>query len=132
MAGIKYNKEQIEELSRNPNVRKVTEKYIAFTDEFKVRAVELEKMYFLPKEIFKEFEFPEFIIQSNVPKNTLRNLKYKDRTKWIEAVVSSKKWRKKKDIVDFENMSQEEKIIHLEAENAYLKELHKMKFWHYP
>lgn len=81
MAGIKYNKEQIEELSRNPNVRKVTEKYIAFTDEFKVRAVELEKMYFLPKEIFKEFEFPEFIIQSNVPKNTLRNLKYKDRTK---------------------------------------------------
>lgn len=132
MAGIKYNKEQIEELSRNPNVRKVTEKYIAFTDEFKVRAVELEKMYFLPKEIFKDFEFPEFIIQSNVPKNTLRNLKYKDRTKWIEAVVSSKKWRKKKDIVDFENMSQEEKIIHLEAENAYLKELHKMKFWHYP
>jgi hypothetical protein len=43
MSKIEYTKEQIEELISNPNVRSCTSKYITFTDEFKVRAIELDK-----------------------------------------------------------------------------------------
>jgi len=43
MVGMEYNKKQIEELKANKYVRNVTEKYIAFTDEFKIEALKLDK-----------------------------------------------------------------------------------------
>ena len=132
MAGIKYSEVQIEELRKNKYIKTVTEKYITFTDEFKIQALELDKRYFLPKEIFKEFWFPEYIINTNLPKQTLATLRYKERKGWIKQVISSKKWRKKSEKINFENMTKDEKIKYLETENAYLKELYKIKHWNYP
>jgi hypothetical protein len=39
MAGIKYNNEQIRELKGNRYVKDCTEKYITFTDEFKIKVL---------------------------------------------------------------------------------------------
>lgn len=132
MSGIKYNKTQIEELKANVYIKAVTEKYITFTDKFKIQALELDKRYFLPREIFKEFWFPEYIINTKTPKQTLATLRYKERKWWIKQVISSKKWRKKSKKIDFENMTKDEKIEYLEAENSYLKEPYKLKHWKYP
>lgn len=132
MSGIKYNQAQLEELRRNKYIKTVTEKYITFTDEFKIQALELDKRYFLPKEIFKEFWFPEYIINTKTPKQTLATLRYKERKEWVNWVISSKKWRKKSEKIDFENMTKDEKIKYLETENTYLKELYKIKHWNYP
>ena len=43
MSKIGYTKEQVQELINNPNVKSCTSKYITFTDEFKVRAIQLDK-----------------------------------------------------------------------------------------
>ena len=129
MAGIKYNETQIQELRKNKYIKAVTEKYITFTDEFKIKALELDKRYFLPKEIFKEFWFPEYIIKSDIPSINLKRwrklLKY-------EKLIWGKKWRPKKEKINFENMNIEEQNEYLRTENAYLKELYKLKHWKYP
>jgi hypothetical protein len=39
MAGIKYNIKQIEELKNNKYVKDCTQKYITFTDEFKIKVL---------------------------------------------------------------------------------------------
>jgi len=132
MSKKEYSEEQIEEILSNPNVKTCSSKYITFTDEFKVKALELDKRYLLPREIFKKFWFPEYIINTKIPKQTLGTLRYKERNEWISWVISSKKGRLKKERIDFNNMTKDEKIQYLETENAYLKELHKQIYWHYP
>jgi hypothetical protein len=72
------------------------------------------------------------VINTKLPKNTLATLRFKEKIQWIQWVRSSKKWRKKHKEIDFENMSKDEKIEYLEAENDYLKELYKLKHWKYP
>ncbi len=49
-----------------------------------------------------------------------------------EKLIWNRKWRKKVEKVNFDNMTKDEKIEYLETENAYLKELHKKIYWHYP
>lgn len=129
MAGIKYSEIQIEELRSNKYIKKVTQKYITFTDEFKIRAIELDKRYFLPKKIFKEFWFPSYIINSEIPSISLKRWRILSKK---EKLVWGKKWKKKSKKIDFENVTKDEKIKYLEAENAYLKELYKIKHWNYP
>jgi hypothetical protein len=55
MSKKEYSEEQIEEILSNPNVKTCSSKYITFTDEFKVKALELDKKHLLPREIFKKF-----------------------------------------------------------------------------
>jgi len=42
MAEIKYNKNQIKELKMNKYVKDCTEKYITFTDDFKMKVIKLD------------------------------------------------------------------------------------------
>ena len=132
MAQLKYSEDQILELKQNKYVKNCTSKYLSFTDEFKIKALELDKRCFFSKEIFQEFWFPEYVINTKLPKNTIATLRFKEKIQWIQWVRSSKKWRKKHKEIDFENMSKDEKIEYLEAENDYLKELYKLKHWKYP
>lgn len=129
MSKQEYNKEQIEKLKNNKYVKNCTSKYITFTDEFKVKALELDKRHFLSKEIFKEFEFPDYVINSDIPKGSLKRWR---RLSKNEKLIWNRKWRKKVEKVNFDNMTKDEKIEYLETENAYLKELHKKIYWHYP
>ena len=127
-----YTKEQIQELLNIKYVKSCTSKYISFTDEFKIKALELDRSWFYHRTIFKDLWFPEYIYSSKIPKHSLWSWRYKFKNNWLEWLVSSKKWRKKSWKVDFESMTLEDRIKYLEAENAYLKELHKIAYWHYP
>lgn len=132
MAGIKYTEEQIKELLKNKYVRECSSKYITYTDEFKIRWLDLNKKWIHHKKIFKDFWFPDFIINSEIPKDTFDRLRYQLKNKWILGIINSKKWKPKKEKIDFSKMSLEQKIEYLEVENAYLKELYRLKHWKYP
>jgi hypothetical protein len=84
------------------------------------------------RDIFKKFWFPEYIINSKIPEKSLKNWRYIAKHKWIESLKNTKKWRKKKEIMDFSKMSLKEQNEYLKTENLYLKELHKQIYWEYP
>lgn len=132
MSNKEYNKVQIELLKTNKYVKGCTSKYITFTDEIKIEAMKLCNKWMYFRDIFKHFWFPDFIINSDVPKNAIKGWKRRIKINWLSWLIQTKKWRKKKEKIDISNMTQEEKIKYLETENAYLKELHKVAYWHYP
>ena len=129
MTQIKYTEEQIKELKSNINVKNATSKHIIFNKEFKIKAVKLAKEYVTAKEIFKQFWFPEYIINSNIPSKSLARWKNNINKKWL---IEEKKWRPKKEINDFDKMTLKEQNEYLKTENIYLKELHKQIYWNYP
>jgi len=46
MAELKYSKEQIIELKKNKYVKNCTAKYLSFTDEFKIKALEFDRSHY--------------------------------------------------------------------------------------
>ena len=127
-----YTREEIEILKANKYVRNCSSKYITFTDELKTEALKLDNKWVYFRDIFKYFWFPEFIVNSEIPRNSLKDWRHRIKTKWLTWLVNTKKWRKKQEKIDISKMTQEEKIKYLETENAYLKELYKTTYWHYP
>lgn len=132
MSKQEYTIEQIEELQNNSCVKICSSKYITFTDEFKLKALELDKKYIIPKKIFIEFWFPDYLVNSEVPTNSLKRWRRKIKNKWIMWLVWTIKWRKKKEKKDITKMTKEEYIAYLETKTAYLEELHKTTYWYYP
>lgn len=132
MAGIKYSKKQIDELLKNKYIKDCTSKYISFTDEFKIKVLDLDSKWVYHRKIFKELWFPEYICISNVVNRTLRNLRHNVKTKWKDFLLESKKWKKKKESIDINKMSIWEQNEYLKTENAILKEMYKLKHWKYP
>ena len=132
MAVIKYNKTQIEELKKNKYVKNCSSKYITFTDEFKIKVLELDKNWIYHRKIFEDFGFPEYIINWNIIPSIVWSWRYKMKKDWLTWLVWTKKGRRKQEKKDFSKMTIEEQNEYLKAENAYLKELHKQVYWHYP
>ena len=128
MQKIKYTEEQIKELKSNPNVKNVTSKHIVFTKDFKIKAVNLAKQYITAKEIFKQFWFPEYVINSERPSKSLARWKKLEKG-WI---IETKKWRPKKEYLDTSKMTKDEYIEYLEAKLALVEELKKLDNWNYP
>jgi len=129
MTDNKYNDSQIEELKNNINVKNCTKKHIVFTKEFKYKSLELAKKYISAKEIFMKFWFPEYVVNSEIPSNSLARWK-KLSKKWV---VEETKWRpKKEENIDFSKMNLKQQNEYLKTENLYLKELHKQIYWEYP
>lgn len=125
-------KKQVEELMKNKYVKDCTQKYISFTDEFKIKVLELDNKWIYHRKIFKELWFPEYICISDVVNRTLRNLRHNVKTKWKDFLLESKKWRKKVENVDINKMTLLEQNEYLKTENAVLKEIYKLKYWKYP
>lgn len=132
MSKKEYTQEQIEELILNPNVKSCTSKYITFTDEFKVRAIDLDKKWFYHRRIFKDFWFPEYIVNSKMPAQLLKNRRWRSKEKWPIWLVGNKKWRQKKETIDTSKTTKDEYIEYLEAKTLYLEEIHKKVSWYYP
>ena len=132
MSNSNYTKEQIKELKENKYVENCSNKYISFTDKFKLEVIKLDTKWIYHREIFKMLGFPEYIYKSKIVSQSLWNWRYKVKNKWISWLVNNVKWRKKIENVDKNKMSKTELINYLEAENWYLKELHKSKYWSYP
>ncbi len=121
MAGIKYNKEQIEELQKNKYVKKVTEKYITFTLECKIEFLKLSEKWVFYREIFKKLWFPEYIFKSQITERAYQRWK-RNLKKWE---IEKTKWKPKKEKIDFDNMNKDQYIEYLEAKVAYYEEIKK-------
>ena len=129
MAEIKYNDKQIKELLKNKYVKNCTNKNITFTKEFKLELIKQSNKWFFYKDIFKKFWFPKYIINSEIPRNSLNRWNKNINIKWV---IEENKWRKKKEYFDTSKMTKDEYIEYLEAKIALIEELNKVDFWKYP
>jgi len=113
------------------------ETWITFTKECKIESIRLWNNWFSTKEIFKKFNFPEYILDSQIPKNSVcrwnkQYIKYWKNAFWIV----SKRWRKLgfkgKNKLDINKLTDKEIIEYYKTENAYLREIFKEKHGFYP
>jgi hypothetical protein len=132
MTNIIYTESQRQEIERNQYVEKCTPKQIRFTNECKIEVLKMADTCIFYREIFKVLWFPEYVITSKVPERSYTRWKNIRKTNWLIWLIWTKKWRPLKEKKDILKMNIDEKIEYLEAENAYLKELHKTAYWHYP
>lgn len=127
MTEIKYNSIQINELKSNKYVKNATAKHIVFNKEFKIKALELSHKYMLPKEIFKKWWFPEYVVDSDIPKNSISRWKRNIKQRWE---IEEKKWKHKKVKIDFNNMTKDQELEYLRAKLAYYEEISEyIKSW---
>ncbi len=132
MAKIKYTAEQIKELKKNKYVKDCTEKYITFTDEFKMKVLKWVDKWEYHRQIFYDCGFPDYIWATDLVPRIVGNWKYKMKTKWLEWIIWTKKWRKKWEKIDISKMTKEEEITYLKTKVDYLNELYKQAHGHYP
>jgi hypothetical protein len=132
MSKKQYTTEQIDILSNNIYIKSITDKYITFTVQMKIEALKLDSQWIYFKDIFNYLWFPNFIIDSSIPKQTMGNWKHKVKLKWFVWLVNTKKWRKIKDKIDLDNLTKDEEINYLRAKVAYLEEIAKIKMQWFP
>ena len=132
MARIKYVAEQIKELKNNKYVKDCTEKYITFTDEFKIKVLKWVKRWEYHRQIFYDCGFPDYVWATDLVPRIVGNWKHKFKNKGLEWIIWTKKWRKKAEKIDISKMTKEDQIEYFKAEVAYLKELYKQAHGHYP
>ena len=131
MSKKRYTDEQIKDLKANKYVMNCTEKSIQFTDEFRKIAMELDGKEF-PRAIFKKCWFPDYVVNSIIPKQSFERRRKSMREKW-EIWLTDNRWgnwwrhRKnkiKKKSWEIIEISKEERE-YMQAELAVYKEL----FW---
>ena len=132
MSKIIYTESQIKEIEANKYVEKCTTKQIRFINKFKIEVLKLTDKWMFYRDIFRLLWFPEYVVTSKVPWSSYTRWKNIKKTKWLEWLIGAIKWRPKKEKVDINKMNKDEKVEYLQAEVAYLKELHKTAYWHYP
>ncbi len=123
MNHVKYTKEERDELLQNKYIKTCSEKYITFTDACKIEAMALKESGIYSRDIFKTLGFPDFILHSRVPIQSMKNWSMKLKIRWIAWFKETKKWRKKKEKQDLSNMSKDEYITYLETQVASMKEV---------
>jgi hypothetical protein len=84
------------------------------------------------REVFNKLWFPEYVVNSKVPWISYTRWKNIKKTDWLIWLIWAKKGRPTKEKKDISKMSKDEQIKYFKIENAYLKELHKTAYWHYP
>lgn len=116
-----FTKEQIEELSKNKNVERCSNKSITYAKDFKIRAVkQYYDEYLTPQEIFIQAGFNLETIGRENPRYCLSEWKKIFQNKGINALKTETRGitgRPKK----FKDKSDKDKIERLEATVAYLK-----------
>lgn len=116
-----YTEEQIALLLQNQYVAKCSPKHLTFTDVCKQEAVRLHKAGWISsKDIFRKLSFPDFIIDSDYPREALKRWRKMEKQEGISWLTGKKKGRKKKE-KDIENRTPEEQILYLQAKIAYLE-----------
>ncbi len=118
-----FTEEQIQELSRNPNVASCGAKSVSYKKEFKIFAVKRYHEGLTPRDIFRDAEISIALVGRKAPKWCMK--------RWIKV------FREKGEVGLMEdnrkgnnpkgrpkgigNLSDKEKLKYLEAEVAYLK-----------
>ena len=123
MSKRRFTTAQIEELSRNKNVAKCSDKSITYSKKFKLAAV--KKYYedgYSPGMIFKEAGFDRQIIGKNSPEVCLQRWRTTYKTRGLERLNSETRGKHHKGgRPKTKGLSDADKIKRLEIENAYLK-----------
>lgn len=122
MAKIRFNTQVIAKLEKLDAVTKASPKYITFAPAFKEHAVRKLAEGYDGWDIFLEAGFPEEMLSSEFIKNAQKRWQKIEQTHGIERLQTPKMGRPKK-TPQYEDMSPEEKVAYLEAENAFLVEL---------
>ena len=126
---MKYTKEQIEELKQIRYVKNVTSKSIIFTYEAKVKSLKLREKWLTSKEIFQELWFPEYVLNSKIPSQSICRWSRKKQT-WI---IEKKRWKEKTEKIDLNNMTLEQENEYLRTKLAILEDLSELlKSWDFP
>lgn len=125
--GVNYfTKDQVEFLSKNKYVIRVSEKAITYSEEFKnIFICEYEKGLF-PKEIFEKYGFPFHMLGESRIENCSR--RWRRQAKREEGLSDTRKGNSgrppERTLTEEENISRlKNKIAILEQENAYLKKI---------
>jgi len=119
MRSREFTQEEREHLESNPNVLKVNNSNITYTDDFKQLALSQYKDGYSPREIFIEAGIDLSIFPNNYARYAIKRWKTKQRS---NEPTKKRTGRPKKT----SNMTQKEmeaRIAYLEAENNFLKKL---------
>lgn len=126
---MKFTEKQIEELKQIKYVKNVTSKSIIFTLEAKKKALKMKEKFLTPKEIFQKLWFPEYVLNSKIPKNSLFRW-YKNKQIWK---IEQKRWKPKSEKIDFNNMTLEQENEYLRTKLAIFEELSELfNSWKFP
>lgn len=125
MSNILFTDKDVKKLSKNKYVKKVSNKSITYTNEFKEKVVfETENYKKFPRQVFEECGFDIDVIGSK----RIENAAYKWRKKYKQQgeLKDTRKHKSgrplKRELSDTEKLKRAEAKIHLlEAENELLK-----------
>lgn len=118
-----FSQEQIEILLRNPNVAGCSEKSIRYNKNFKISAVRKYQSGLPASEIFRQAQFEIKMIGHEVPDDCLHRWLKIYRAKGEGGLILDGRAKKSGGRPrGTANLSDQEKLKQLEAENAYLKE----------
>jgi len=124
MTKRRFTKEEIEDLRKNVNVSKCSEKAISYSKEFKISAVKryLEEGL-SPAQIFKEAGFEPFGLKKDVPKLRLLEWRkiYGTKGETGLSVETRGKGGTRRGRPKTKGVTDADRIERLETENAYLK-----------
>lgn len=114
---LKFSQEMIEELRRNPNVKRVSESSITYSDEFKEHFVNENAKGVLPTEIFRRSGFDV----DNLGENRIYSsgARWRKSEKRLEGLRDTRAIRSGRPLK--RELSLEEENQRLRAENEYLK-----------
>jgi len=125
-----YTPEQIKELKQNPYVKNCAGKFITFTPEAKIKAIELKNLGLSNKEVFRDLQFPEYVIQTDTPKMSIYRWSKIIRKQWAAKLTKEtrgrKKWYRK---IDLNEISDTELIQFYKLKVDYLEEKIKIYEW---
>src|SRR3989344_3864022 len=111
-----FNEEQIEEISKNKNVARCSDKSVTYHKDFKIGAIKKYYQGMSAKEIFKEAGFDVNILGKDAPRYRVRDWRKTFKTKGTRGL--SIEARDKEKIKDLELQ-----ISYLKAENDFLAKL---------
>ena len=126
MALIMFTAEQMKELESNPYVKRVSEKAITYTDEFKNHFIEEYQKGKPPSQILRDADFEPKILGDDRVKSISR--RYRKMAERPEGICDARKGGSGRPRTN--NLTPEEqiqrlkhKIKYLEQENAFLKKI---------
>lgn len=117
-----FTKQQIEELLKNENVVRCSEKSITYSKDFKLNAVRLyNEQYIGSREIFRQAGFNLTVIGNDRAEDCLLRWKRIFKKKGSEGLAEVRGNNGIKGKTKTKDLSDADKIKWLETENAYLK-----------
>lgn len=126
MAVNTFTGEEVNELQKNPYVKKASEKAITYTDEFKEHFIEEYRKGKLPTQILREAGFDTRVLGERRVSNLSR--RYRAMAERPEGLTDTRKGHSgrpsTRDLTPEEEIQRlKQKVKYLEQENAFLKKI---------